>query len=1121
MKGDYSRFSFDKKKHYSAVLMQQGRLQLDSDWNEQVQISEHRNTALFRDLVGRSGTPKGNAMTLELKDKTTLTLTRGVCYIDGLFLENDEVLELKKDALAEGDGDFLVYLDAWTREVDAAEDSELVDPAIELDTTTRLKTEWKLCPKRIPAGVAGAWKTTFQAGRWPEVLSNKNLPAGLSGADWWWPVSTGKMTLTFGTLKVKDNRLYRVEIHEVTKEIHEVTKQPDGTARVQLKWSRDNAFVCAEVKPEEGDEGAYKLAKDSLNLREAFKDAAYIELCTPEAAGLLLDMRKAQFEEGVLVLGEAYAEAWEKLKRTGKLLIRRWDGVFENGEKKNSLEEELGLTLAFEEEEGGFYRSGDYWQLLIREKEVLNWTSGTSKAPEGVTHHFAALAIVKVSGGVVEAPDILHIQFNPLTSPNLSTDSDLDVRSLTVQLESILKGNTTVGTTAANKTLTVHGTATVSGNTTVGGALTVNGTGASTMKGSLGVTGALTASSTASITGNTTVGGTLTVNGTGASKIGGPLTVTGALTASSTVGITGDTTVGGALTVNGTGASKIGGALTVVGALTAANISGNTTVGGALTVNSTANITGATTLGGNLQGTSGSFSTPANPMELLTLGVTPQSLAFDSGVADTKTVEVFSKTSWTATSNATAWCTVTASGTGNAKPTVTVTENSTASARTATVTFTSAGCSRTVNVTQPALLAPNIGGFIPSQAQHSTALSILGANFSSTPAKNVVNLNGYAATVTAATPTQLTVTVPKNMSCSGNITVTVGSKTTTAAARFSYVPSGVVSRIAGSDTSTSGLVDGAGPTVALFKNPRGIAIDSLGNFYVADSGNHCIRQITPAGVVSRFAGSASGTAGSADGAGLTVAQFNGPYGIAIDADNNLYVVEYSGRRIRKVTPSRVVSTLAGSNNNEVGDTNATGTAARFCNPSGIVIDIANSVLYVADTDNHRIRKVTFPGGVVTTLAGSTAGFADGVGTGAQFYGPRCIARDTSGNLFVTDTLNHRIRKVTTGGVVSTLAGSTSGFADGAGAVAQFFSPYGIAADASNNLYVADYSNHRIRRVTPQGLVSTIAGNGSVTFVDGTGSTAQFYNPYGIVRDSSGTLYVTELNGNRVRKIVLE
>jgi sugar lactone lactonase YvrE len=315
-----------------------------------------------------------------------------------------------------------------------------------------------------------------------------------------------------------------------------------------------------------------------------------------------------------------------------------------------------------------------------------------------------------------------------------------------------------------------------------------------------------------------------------------------------------------------------------------------------------------------------------------------------------------------------------------------------------------------------------------------------------------------------------------------------------------------VSTFAGS--TARGSADGTG-AAARFNAPQALVVNRSGSVYVADSDNNRIRKITPDGIVTTFAG--SGISGWADGTGAA-ARFTWPYGVAVDGSGNVYVAD--GTAIRKITPEGVVRTLAGGGAN-IGSADGTGADASFTGPAGLVVDAGGNV-YVADFYNNMIRKVT-PEGVVTTLAGSTtAGSFDGVGATASFDGPVAVELDAAGNLYVADYYTCLIRKITPKGIVTTLAGSTCGFADGSGAAAGFYGPYGLAIDASGYLYVADYLNNRIRRITPDGVVSTIAGSGVPGAADGTGIAAEFDAPTDVAVDAEGNLYVT--SGNSIRKI---
>ena len=325
-------------------------------------------------------------------------------------------------------------------------------------------------------------------------------------------------------------------------------------------------------------------------------------------------------------------------------------------------------------------------------------------------------------------------------------------------------------------------------------------------------------------------------------------------------------------------------------------------------------------------------------------------------------------------------------------------------------------------------------------------------------------------------------------------------------------PEGVVATLAGA--GFPGNIDSTG-TAARFKLPKVVAVDGVGNVYVADSGNCTIRKISPDGTALTLAGSAN-KPGTGDGKGAT-ARFVHPEGIAVDAKGNVYVADTWSHTIRKITPLGTVSTLAGRAG-KFGSADGKGGKAQFNGPRGIAVD-KNGNLYVADGGNYTIRKIT-PDGVVTTLAGSATnpGVADGKGSAAQFYYPTGVAVDAGENVYVTDSWNHTIRKVTQDGLVTTLAGTSqsSGSDDGRGGAARFNRPEGIAADADGNVYVADAGNQTIRKVTPEGLVTTVGGKaGVVGSSNGTGVAASFSTPSGVAVTSNGILYVADQGNNRI------
>jgi sugar lactone lactonase YvrE len=291
---------------------------------------------------------------------------------------------------------------------------------------------------------------------------------------------------------------------------------------------------------------------------------------------------------------------------------------------------------------------------------------------------------------------------------------------------------------------------------------------------------------------------------------------------------------------------------------------------------------------------------------------------------------------------------------------------------------------------------------------------------------------------------------------------------------------------------------------ALFSGPYGVSADGNGNLFIADTYNQAIREISNTGVVTTLA-----SGGNA---------FNYPEALVVDGSGDVFVANTDDNTILKVTSAGVVTTFAGSSGVS-GASDGTGSGALFYQPVGIAIDGGGN-LYVADETNDTIRKIS-SAGVVTTIAGTarTPGSTDGAGSAATFNGPQGIAVDSGGNVYVADTGNNTIRKITSSGTVSTIAGSagSAGSADGASVAARFRSPTGLSLDASGNLYVADTGNSVIRLVTSAGMISTLAGEPEVTgSSDGIGSAAMFQQPFGVAIDGNGNLYVADTANDTIR-----
>ena len=356
---------------------------------------------------------------------------------------------------------------------------------------------------------------------------------------------------------------------------------------------------------------------------------------------------------------------------------------------------------------------------------------------------------------------------------------------------------------------------------------------------------------------------------------------------------------------------------------------------------------------------------------------------------------------------------------------------------------------------------------------------------------------------------------------------------------------GVITTVAGSTFVFRG--DGGPATDASLGFIQGLALDSAGNVFAADSGTHLVVKISPTGVLTVVAGNEI-RGFSGDGGPATSASLNSPFDVAVDAVGNLYIADRNNHRIRKVSPDGTITTVAGNGNrtrsidgeggdpaDDLGD-GGPASSASLNSPFGVAVD-ATGNLYIADRNNNRIRKVS-PDGIITTVAGTGIGTgsidgeggdpADDLGDGgpassASLNQPRSIAVDAGGNLYIADTFNSRVRKVSLGGMISTVAGTgIAGFSgdDVPATSAQLNSPPGVAVDSVGNLYIADTNNHRIRKVSPEGTITTVAGSGEEDFSgdDGLATSAALTFPNRVTVDTAGNLYIADTGNLRIRKV---
>ena len=329
---------------------------------------------------------------------------------------------------------------------------------------------------------------------------------------------------------------------------------------------------------------------------------------------------------------------------------------------------------------------------------------------------------------------------------------------------------------------------------------------------------------------------------------------------------------------------------------------------------------------------------------------------------------------------------------------------------------------------------------------------------------------------------------------------------------------GIITTVAGNGENDYSGDDGQA-TGAKINKPNNISVDASGNIYIADTGNHRIRKVDADGIITTVAG--TGSRGySGEGTAINE-KINKPAGVSVDASGNIYIADTGNHRIRKVDADGIITTVAGTGSRGY---SGEGTAIneKINKPAGVSVDASGNI-YIADTGNHRIRKVD-AGGIITTVAGTGSGGYSGEGTAIneKINKPGGVSVDESGNIYIADTENHRIRKVDAGGIITTVAGngSTTYCCDGGPATsASINEPAGVSVDADGNIYIADTENHRIRKVDADGIISTVAGTGSAGYSgEGTAINKKIKEPKGVSVDADGNIYIADTENHRIRKV---
>ncbi|MBD2253375.1 DUF6519 domain-containing protein [Nostoc parmelioides] len=450
MKGDFSRFTFNPQKRFSRVLMQQGRVQLDADWNEQLDITEHRIATEITDFIGQSGAPEKYAgFEITADNKTNLKIGEGRYYVEGMLVENDQSVLFTAQSDYSGaklpteNGIYLAYLDVWQRHITALEDPEIREPALGgADTATRVKNIWQVKLQKVDNK---AEKSSFAPPDWKPSWEN--------------PISTGKLSASIvGAGANLENQLYRVEIHKSGK-VGEAT----------FKWSRDNGSIATRVEKIVGQE--ITISRLGQDIQTAFAAGNWVEITTEKQTlsgepGLLVEL--ASVTANTLTVKEWTDGKAPKFEPP--MIVRRWDsGEIAVQNKQNdwiTLENEIQVKF-----DAGNYKTGDYWLIPTRNLTANIESPGNeAQPPHGILHRYCSLALVEYNGSQFTVKDDCRVIFKPLTTGLLSKGGDTMTGTLTIDKDLYVTGNVSIGTTKPEEKMEIEG-----GNLKVSGCLIQKG----------------------------------------------------------------------------------------------------------------------------------------------------------------------------------------------------------------------------------------------------------------------------------------------------------------------------------------------------------------------------------------------------------------------------------------------------------------------------------------------------------------------------------------------------------------------------------------------------------------------------------------------------------------------